>query len=135
MFDGCRSELRCPTSTAATADLAARDRPVGIVGRVWVRVTELSVLQRNGGLKRVAHGTGEALVLLEAGGLVALNNECPHHGAPFTAGYRRNGWIECPLHAWRFDLATGQGISHPGSCLTTYPTRVTDGVVEVEFPD
>jgi nitrite reductase/ring-hydroxylating ferredoxin subunit len=107
---------------------------VGIVGSVWVRVTELSVLERNGGLKRVVHSAGEVLVLLEANGLVAINNECPHHGAAFTAGYRRDGWIECPLHSWRFDLTTGRGISHPGSCIATYPTRVNDGVVEVELP-
>jgi nitrite reductase/ring-hydroxylating ferredoxin subunit len=39
------------------------------------------------------------------------------------------------MHSWRFDLATGRGLSHPGADLRTYPTRVVDGVVEVDLPE
>jgi 3-phenylpropionate/trans-cinnamate dioxygenase ferredoxin component len=106
---------------------------------MWVRATELSVLERNGGLKRVQHPdqpTLEVLVLLESTGIFAIGNECPHQGAPLTAGYRRPDSIECPLHSWRFRPSTGACISHPWESIATYPTRVTDdGVVEVEFAD
>jgi nitrite reductase/ring-hydroxylating ferredoxin subunit len=104
---------------------------------MWVRATELAVLQRNGGVKRVQHPRRDlaALVILEDDEIVAVIDECPHQGSSLIAGYRRNGWIECPLHAWRFDLRTGHGISHPTECLATYPTRVVDGTVEVDLPD
>jgi nitrite reductase/ring-hydroxylating ferredoxin subunit len=104
----------------------------------WVRATELVVLQNNGGLKRVANpaqpdGPG-ALVLLETDGTIcALINDCPHAGGALTAGYRKDGWIECPLHTWRFDVRSGACLSNPGEQVPTLATRVVDGIVEVEF--
>ncbi len=104
----------------------------------WIRVCELSVLQANGGLKRVRDpqrpNAPGALVLLEDGDTVcALMNECPHAGGALTAGHRRDGWIECPLHAWRFDVRTGESLSNPGERVATFATRVVDGIVEVAF--
>jgi anthranilate 1,2-dioxygenase ferredoxin component len=105
---------------------------------MWVRVAELEVLRRNGGLKRVAHPLDamfEVLVLLDGERLSAIRNECPHQGAPFTAGFRRDEWIECPLHSWRFRITTGAGVTQPWESIGIYPTRVVDGLVEVELPD
>lgn len=106
---------------------------------MWVRATHLAVLQRNGGLKRVTHPHQplyRVLVLLENDGqVVAIFNECPHHGAEFTAGNRGPGWIECPLHAWRFDVHSGYAPRIPGCRIPTFPTRIVDGIVEVELPD
>ncbi len=102
---------------------------------VWVRAGTLTSLSHPDALACVAHPQGEVLVVVEGGRPCAVVNSCPHLGAPLTAGYRRKGWIECPMHSWRFDLATGRGLSHPGADLRTYPTRIVDGVVEVELPE
>lgn len=102
---------------------------------MWIRVAECEAFERSGGLKRVTHGEGEVLVLLHRDGIAAIANECPHQGAPLTAGYQRDGWIECPLHAWRFDLTTGKRIGHLRDRIAVYPTRINDGLIEVELPD
>jgi nitrite reductase/ring-hydroxylating ferredoxin subunit len=104
----------------------------------WVRATELVILQNNGGLKRVADparpdGPGGLILLEPDGTLCALINECPHVGGALTAGHRHDGWIECPLHTWRFDVRTGMCLSNPGEEVATLATRVVDGFVEVEF--
>ena len=96
------------------------------------------MLDRNGGLKVVRHADRpgwSALVLLEADEVVAIGNECPHHGSELTAGYRCAGTIECPLHSWRFDVRTGQ-CEHPADArIATYSVEIVDGVVFVIVPD
>ena len=103
-----------------------------------VRACGRDLLDRNGGLKVVRHPTREgwsALVLLEGDAVVAIGNVCPHHGSELTAGYRRPGSIECPLHSWRFDVFTG-ACAHPSDALVpTYDVSVEEGIVYVELPD
>jgi nitrite reductase/ring-hydroxylating ferredoxin subunit len=121
-----------------------------------VRATELDVLRRNGGLKKVLgpdHETNPfavALVLLEhepdgAERVVAITNWCSHDGQSLIAGRRKAGWIECPFHAWRFDVRTGERVlpedlravypSMAEDRIVTYEVHVdTDEVVWVEFP-
>ena len=103
-----------------------------------VRACERDVLDRNGGLKVVRHPTHarwSVLVLLEGDAVVAIGNTCPHHGSELTAGYRRPGSIECPLHGWRFDVFTG-ACAHPSDAvIATYEVLVEEGIVYVELPD
>lgn len=102
-----------------------------------VRACERDLLDRNGGLKVVRHPTREgwsALVLLERGAVIAIGNACPHHGSELTAGYRRPGSIECPLHSWRFDVFTG-ACAHPSDALiATFEVTIEEGIVYVELP-
>ena len=66
------------------------------------------------------------------GEIFALNNICPHQGAPLHEGFYDNGMITCPLHAWEFDVKTGRvygGTEH----AVTYPVRVTGDRVEVQI--
>ncbi len=56
------------------------------------------------------------------GRLFATDNTCPHRGGPLADGIVGAGKVICPLHARKFDLATGQCL---GEDLTvrTYPVR------------
>jgi nitrite reductase (NADH) small subunit len=50
---------------------------------------------------------------------------CPHKGGPLADGLVGGTTLICPLHAWKFDLATGQALF--GDCgLKTYPVCVDD---------
>ena len=38
----------------------------------------------------------------------ALDDRCPHKGVPLSEGIVHGHSVTCPLHAWVFDLKTGQ---------------------------
>jgi nitrite reductase/ring-hydroxylating ferredoxin subunit len=63
-----------------------------------------------------------------------LDDACPHQGASLASGTLHGGRVICPLHSWVFDLRTGRCPRDSHDPVATYPTRVRDGVVEVEFP-
>ncbi|MFL6416693.1 MAG: Rieske (2Fe-2S) protein [Bryobacteraceae bacterium] len=64
-----------------------------------------------------------------SGELFATQADCPHRNGPLADGLLGNNTVICPLHAWKFDLRTGdlQG----GDCkLKTYPVRTdAEGLV------
>lgn len=76
---------------------------------------------------------GTSVVLCRHLGEVhAIADRCSHADEPLACGRMRNGWIACPAHGARFDLATGEALSPPASApIRTYPVRVVDGVIEV----
>ena len=58
-----------------------------------------------------------------SGEVFAAQAECPHRGGPLADGLLGGRTLVCPLHAWKFDLATGQAAE--GQCsLKTYPARL-----------
>jgi nitrite reductase (NADH) small subunit len=46
----------------------------------------------------------------------AIAARCPHAGGPLADGIVAGGKVTCPLHGWKFDLATGEGTSPGGNC-------------------
>lgn len=65
----------------------------------------------------------------------ALEDVCPHAYALLSQGFQEDGVIECPLHAARFDIATGKCLVEVGQRdLRRFATRVTDGRVQVQIP-
>jgi nitrite reductase (NADH) small subunit len=68
---------------------------------------------------------------------LATDNQCPHQGGPLCDGIVTGHSVVCPLHGWKVNLESGQverpphGTDH---CVTTYPTRVEDGVVLIGLP-
>lgn len=60
-----------------------------------------------------------------AGAVYAVQAECPHRGGPLADGLVGGTTLICPLHSWKFDLASGRALS--GDCsIKTYPVRVDD---------
>ena len=58
------------------------------------------------------------------GQVYAAQAECPHKQGPLADGLLGGSTLICPLHSWKFDLATGA--SDSGSCgLKTYPARLS----------
>lgn len=80
----------------------------------------------------------------------ALNNFCPHAGAPVCRGtitgttravgpyelvWEREGEIlRCPWHGWEFSIATGTTVVGPDRSIKRFPVRVDDGRIILTVP-
>ena len=71
------------------------------------------------------------------GAFSAMDDCCPHQGAPLSEGYLEGDCVTCPWHAWRFNVSDGRWMDTPGSKLKveTYETRIVGDEVQVCVPD
>ncbi|MDI3261781.1 MAG: non-heme iron oxygenase ferredoxin subunit [Fulvimonas sp.] len=59
-----------------------------------------------------------------------MDDTCTHGAALLSDGEIIDGEIECPFHAGRFDIRTGEATAFPCTkALRVYPTRVEGGAV------
>lgn len=97
----------------------------------FVRAAEASALPPSGKLGVELNGRSILLCHLRDG-IHAVSNICSHADQRLDGGRMGNGWIACPLHGARFDLATGKAKNPPATRpIATYPVRVVDGWIEV----
>lgn len=72
------------------------------------------------------------LVCNVAGQMFAISNICSHNDKPLERGRLGNGWIACPTHGARFELATGKPMCLPATQpIATYELRVVEDWIEV----
>ena len=81
-------------------------------------------------------GDGEIAVFrTHSGGVHATQAYCPHLGGPLADGLTSASVVVCPLHDRTYDLATGCGLSHEGTPIKVFESRLdADGNVWV-VPD
>ena len=95
----------------------------------FVRVaTKAELAAASGSLRVTLNGKGVA-IFDSFGALHAVQNACPHRGAPLIGGHVRlmiDGlYVICPDHAWRFDLTNGACPEAGPECtLLTWDVKV-----------
>lgn len=73
---------------------------------------------------------GVPVVVVRRGTRVhVLDATCPHAGGPLGDGDLEGDALVCPLHGWRFDLATGACDVDPSQVVAVHAAEVVDGVV------
>ena len=90
----------------------------------------------------IAEGTGETFtvkgrmvaVFCENGEYQAIDDLCPHMGASLAGGYREDGVVACPWHAWRFRTCDGTWCDNPKLKVDSFPVRVVDDEIQVAVP-
>ena len=102
----------------------------------WLRIVPTeSIPPREG--RAVLIGDREIALFNLGDQFLATDNQCPHKAGPLCDGIVTGRSVVCPLHAWKVKLDTGQ-VERPAHgkdhCVTTYPTRIEDGVVLIELP-
>lgn len=67
----------------------------------------------------------------------AIDDTCPHAGAPLCDGGFEEGVVTCPWHAWRFDVRDGSWVDNPTSKLgvASHETKVEGGQVHVKLAE
>lgn len=96
------------------------------------------------GTRRIVRLGGRSVGVFNVGGrFYALRNRCPHQGAELCAGSLLRPLIsdgpgdykyasdvpvvQCPWHAWEFDLETGQSWFDPATRVRPYDVTVERG--------
>jgi nitrite reductase/ring-hydroxylating ferredoxin subunit len=100
------------------------------------------------GEMRIVPGGRWGIGLFNRGGSVyALNNYCPHAGAPVCHGavtgttesdksydsrwVREGDILRCPWHGWEFDLSTGKSVAEPVRRVKTFRVSLEEGWIVI----
>lgn len=94
------------------APIPAGLRAIGASDAPFVGAMDLRELPP-GVLRRVTFGDLDVLLAHTSGGIVAVDDRCPHMSAPLSLGGLDGCVVACPLHDGRFDLATGDPVQMP----------------------
>lgn len=95
---------------------------------VELNLGPLSAIPQGEGRSFWAGGEKIAVFYTRTGQVFAVQAECPHKGGPLADGLVGGTTLICPLHAWKFDLVTGDPLM--GECgIKTFPVRVDAGQV------
>jgi len=72
-------------------------------------------------------------VFHEGGAYYAIDDCCPHQGAPLSDGIVYEKSVTCTWHGWRFSLEDGRWLDSPRSrtCVRTYPVRIEGDAIQV----
>ncbi|HZS54900.1 MAG TPA: Rieske 2Fe-2S domain-containing protein [Bryobacteraceae bacterium] len=90
-----------------------------------VTIGQINVIPPGEGRNFDVAGERIAVFHARSGQVFAVQAACPHKGGPLADGLVGGGILICPLHAWKFDLNSGEALT--GSCsLKTYPVRVDE---------
>jgi nitrite reductase/ring-hydroxylating ferredoxin subunit len=99
--------------------------------RKRVAVCEVSDVAEGMGL--AVEVDGLRLAIFNDGGVFhALFGRCPHANGPMGHAWIEDGEAVCPLHRWRFQLATGRCTTDRAYSLHRFPCEVSEGQVWVE---
>jgi len=98
----------------------------------WTPITKAENIPSRQG-RAVTIGGMDLAIFNVNGRFFAIDNRCPHKGGPLSDGIVAGTTVVCPLHGWRFDLESGLAARATApACVTTFPTRVENGIVLVD---
>ncbi len=77
---------------------------------------------------------GKTIALFRVGDTVyAIDDACPHRGAPLSDGPCSGTEVMCSWHGARFDLTTGAHLCPPArSGVKTYAVQIVGGEVQID---
>ena len=78
-------------------------------------------------------GNKEIALFNYKGNFYAIDNTCPHRGAPLGEGRIEEGILICPNHEWRFELKSGWCPQNPELSTEVYPIKVHDEKIYVRL--
>jgi nitrite reductase/ring-hydroxylating ferredoxin subunit len=98
----------------------------------FTKVANLSELTSGKG-KQVTVGNRKIALFYLDGKVFAIDDTCPHRGAPLHEGTCAGGEVTCPWHAARFDLATGANRCPPAqSGVKAFAVQVVGDEVQID---
>lgn len=65
------------------------------------------------------------------GNFHAIENFCPHKAYPLADSRLYGNIVECDLHAWRFDVRTGECFTKKDCSIEPYEVVIEDGWIKI----
>lgn len=86
-------------------------------------------------------GTGKSIYVKDlqiavfnvGGEWFAIENDCKHRGGPLGDGELDGKIVTCPLHAWTYDVTTGECFDDPACGVPCYAVKIDGDDVLVEI--
>ena len=96
----------------------------------------LKVAEVEPGNKKAIEVNGQSVLICHSNDrLFAVSNICSHANEKLECGRMSRGWIACPVHGARFELATGRAMNPPAKQpIAIYPVRIVEDWIEVSVP-
>ncbi|MBN2474143.1 MAG: Rieske (2Fe-2S) protein [Pirellulales bacterium] len=79
-------------------------------------------------------GERRVAVFRDGGRYFALDNACPHMGAPLATGDVRDGMVICDRHLWGYRLSDGVCPEVPRLKAETFEVRLEGEWIQVRVP-
>jgi naphthalene 1,2-dioxygenase system ferredoxin subunit len=99
----------------------------------WSKVCDVADLNSGRPVGVDVDGALVGLYLID-GSVYALGDVCTHAFALLSDGFVEGGEVECPLHAARFEIATGRCTEGPADTdVPSIPVRVEEGAVLLDM--
>ena len=110
----------------------------GVNHHAWQPVPEkftkvlLEGRMTEGMLVKAMAGDTPILLFKKGDTVCAISETCSHAGGPLSEGELLGNLVQCPWHASRFDICTGQVRGGPATISQVrYETRIQNGQIEV----
>lgn len=86
------------------------------------------------GQGRTVAANGREIAVFNVGGtFYAVGNTCKHRGGSLGEGELDGNVVTCPLHAWTYDVQTGECFDDPACGIDTFAVRVEGDDVLIEI--
>lgn len=95
----------------------------------WVHLCSLGDIPSRGGRRARVGDMDVALFLTSHGGVLAVEDRCPHRGGRLSEGILTGHEVVCPLHGWKVNLVTGSAVAPDRGCVRRLPVQVRQGQV------
>ena len=94
------------------------------LGRI-VRIGNLALIPRGEGRVFQVGPLSLAVFHSRNGRVFATEPSCPHRRGPLADGVVGDHKVICPLHAFVFDLSSGEPVGNGCRAIKTYPVTIT----------
>ena len=115
------------------ADFTARREAIALAFAMYHTVARVGEIAEGRGIPVEINGRVIA-VFLDEGSYYAIDDACPHKGAPLCDGIVFDKSVTCTWHGWRFSLEDGRWLDSPKSRIQigSYPVRVEGDEIQVQ---
>lgn len=89
----------------------------------FVKVARVDEIPTGTGKSVIVDGRDIAVFNVD-GVFHAIENDCKHRGGPLAEGELDGTIVTCPLHAWTYDVATGECFDDPACGVQKFAVKV-----------